>query len=189
MKGETMKPYFCARFILIVFIIFLINADKHIVASVHEVEGMETEKYYKDLLSFAKCLSIVKNAGNAEVSEPGKYDTSKFSKRDNDVFETPKYWFSYEGWQSQGQGEKKALVTGYMAFLSILIKEEFCLDEEEKRQYDLFCKLVTVNDLVNHVDGLFKNPLYRDEGVQSLIYVYMAYNFKNYIGDPLMLPA
>ena len=184
-----MKPYFCVKFILILALIFLINADKHIVVSVHAVEDMETDKHYKDLLSFAKCLSIVKNADSKEASEPGKYDMSEFSKGDNNVFETPKYWFSYEGWQIQGQGEKKALVTGYMAFLSILIKKEFCLDEEEKRQYDLFCKLVTVNDLVNHVDGLFKNPLYRDEGVQSLIYVYMAYNFKNYIGDPLMLPA
>jgi hypothetical protein len=99
---------------------------------------MRAEKYYKDLRSFAKYLNIVKNAGSKEVSEPGKYDLPESSKRKNNLFETSKYRFSYEGWQSQDQNEKKALVIGYIAFLHILIKEELCLKEEEERQYDLF---------------------------------------------------
>jgi hypothetical protein len=133
-----MKSAFCARLILIVSLIFLINTDKHYVVSVYADEDMRAEKYYKDLRSFAKYLNIVKNAGSKEVSEPGKYDLPESSKRKNNLFETSKYRFSYEGWQSQDQNEKKALVIGYIAFLHILIKEELCLKEEEERQYDLF---------------------------------------------------
>jgi len=150
---------------------------------------LEIEKNYLDLMEVAKHVSKVKNGDSSVAAGSSKYDVSEDPIKRNNISEGPKYRFSYDGWQCQTQNEKINLITGYVAFINILIKEDFCLDEEEKRQYDLFCKLVTVNDLVNHVDGLFKNPLYRDEGVQSLIYVYMAYNFKNYIGDPLMLPA
>jgi hypothetical protein len=39
----------------------------------------------------------VKNAVRKENSELGKYDLPESSERKNNVFETPKYWFSYEG--------------------------------------------------------------------------------------------
>ena len=150
---------------------------------------METEKNYKDLLMVARQVSMVKNADIKDGPRRSIYDVLEYPSKDNNVFEIPKYFFSHELWQMQDQNEKKALVTGYMAFLSILIKKEFCLNEEEKRRYDLFCKMVTINELVNHVDKLFEDPLYRNEGVQMLIYRYMTYNFQNYIGDPMMLPA
>lgn len=150
---------------------------------------LETEKNYKDLLMVARQVSIEKNDGVMDSPAHSKYDVPEYSESVNNVFETPQYWFSYDWWERQDQNEKKALVTGFVAFLHILIKEEFCLKEEEKMRYDLFCKSVTVDDLVNHVDNLFKNPLYREEGAQWLIYEYMTYNFQNYIGDPIMLPG
>jgi hypothetical protein len=182
-----MKPSFWARLILIVFLIFVINTDKHYVVSVYADEDMRAKKYYEDLRSFAKYLSIVKNAGSKEVSEPDKYNLPESRKMKNNVFETPKYWFSYEGWQSQDQNEKKALVIGYVVSLNEEIKKDWCYDAEERRRYDLFCKLVNANDLVDHVDGLYKNPLYRDDSAEYIIYEYMIYNFQNYIGDPITL--
>lgn len=203
LKGKAMKLNLFACSIVILFLIVRFEAvrydasagdsvDRTIIESAEDryrQKRIENEKNFKDLLEVAKILSMVKDAGSEAAPAPGKYDVPEYPHLQNSVFETPQYWFSYEWWQRQDQNEKKALVTGFIAFLHILIKRDFCLKEEEKRRYDLFCKSVTVNDLVNHVDSLFKNPLYRDEGAQWLIFQYMTYNFQNYIGDPIMLPG
>jgi hypothetical protein len=199
----AMKLHLFVSWITILFSIFQLDAVQYDASAVYAVDcnisahkdhhyrqkRMGNKKNFKDLLEVAKILSMVKDAGSEAVSAPSKYDVPEYPESDNNVFETPQYWFSYAGRQRQDQNEKKALVTGFIAFLHILVKKEFCLKEEEKRRYDLFCKSFTVNDLVNHVDSLFKNPLYRDEGAQWLIYEYMTYNFQNYIGDPIMLPG
>jgi hypothetical protein len=150
---------------------------------------LEIKKNYLDLLKVARHVIKVKNGDSSVAAGSSKYDVPEDPIKRNNISEGPKYRFSYDGWQCQTQNEKINLITGYVAFINILIKEDFCLDEEERRRYDLFCKLVTINDLVDHVDSLYKDPLYRDEGAQMLIYRYMTYNFQNYIGDPLMLPA
>ena len=192
-----MKLHLFASLILVIFLILPLNEIQYDVIAENTVYGniseyvehddqqkrMENEKNFRDL------LSMVKDVGKEAVSASSKYDVPEYPESDNNVFKTPQYWFSYEWWRRQDQNEKKALVTGYIAFLHILIKKEICLKEEEKSRYDHFCKLVTINDLVNHVDKLFENPLYRNEGAQILISRYMTYNFQNYIGDPLMMPA
>lgn len=198
-----MKLHFLTVLIAILFFIFELDeaepdaparytVDRNISAQAQHhylQKRIENEKNFKDLLEVAKILSMVKDAGDEAVSAPGIYDAPEYPESADNVFETPRYRFSYECWQRQDQNEKKTLVTGYIAFLHIVIKENFCLNEEEKMQYDLFCKLVTLDELVNHVDKLFEDPLYRDEGAQWLIYEYMTYNFQNYIGDPIMLPG
>lgn len=148
---------------------------------------VEAEKNFYDLLSVAKNLSKAKDMGNKDVPAPGKQDMFEYSERYGNLFDTPKYRFSYEWWQKQNQDAKKVLITGYVAFLHILIKEDWCSDEEERRRYDQFCKLVSVDDLVNHVDSMFKDPLNRNEGAQWLIYKYMTDNFQIFIGDPIAL--
>jgi hypothetical protein len=60
-----------------------------------------------------------------------------------------------------------------------------CLNEEERRWFDLYCRLVTVRELVDHVDRLYRDPLYRDDSAHILILRYVTYNFQNQIGDPL----
>jgi hypothetical protein len=148
---------------------------------------LEIEKNYLDLLEVAKHVSKVKNAETKKASVRTKYDLSEYLPMYNNVFASPQYWFWYDGWKRQNQNEKNALVTGYMASLNEEIKADWCDGDEEKRRYDLFCKRVSVSDLVNHVDRLYKNPLYRDDDAEWLIYEYMIYNFQNYIGDPITL--
>ncbi len=148
---------------------------------------VEAEKSLYDLLSVAKNLSKAKDMSNKEVPAHGDYAMFEYSERDGNVFETPKYYFSYERWQKQDQDEKEVLVTGYVAFLHIMIKEDWCYNEEERSRYDQFCKLVSVNDLVNHVDKLYKNPLHRDDNAAYMIYEYMIDNFQIYIGDPIAM--
>lgn len=146
---------------------------------------LKAEKNHRNLLEIAKIVSTVKNAGSEAAAVHIKDDIPEYAVKHNNIFETPKKRFLYDGWQSRTHDEKINLVTGYAAFLNILIKEDFCLNEEERRRFDLYCKLVSVNELVKHVDSLYENKLYRDEGAQILIYKYMIYNFQNYIGDPL----
>jgi hypothetical protein len=148
---------------------------------------VEAEKNFQDLLSVAKNLSKTKDMGNKEVPAQGDYAMFEYSERYGNVFDTPRYRFSCEWWQKQDQDEKRILVTGYVAFLHIRIRKDWCSDHEEIRRYDLFCKLVSVDDLVNHVDSMFKDPLNRYQGAQSLIYKYLIYNFQNYIDAPIML--
>jgi hypothetical protein len=145
---------------------------------------LEMEKNHRELLEIAKMVSEVKDEGSDRNSGYKSNDTAEDSRGPQKISDTPKH-FSFEGWQSLTRDEKLNLVTGYTAFLEILIKEDFCLNDEERRRFDLYCKLVTVNELVDHVDRLYQDPLYRDDGAQILIYNYMTYNFQNYIGDPL----
>lgn len=148
---------------------------------------MELDKSYRDLLEVARHVSNVKNAETKKESVLSKYYLPEYQYKCKTVFYSPHCWFWYEWWESQNQSEKKALVTGYMAYLNKEIKEDWCYTEEERRRYDLFCKLVTVNDLVNHVDRLYKNPLYQEDNAGYIIYEYMIDNFQIYIGDPITL--
>jgi hypothetical protein len=146
---------------------------------------LESDKNYHDLLEVARRVSNEKNLKKA--SGYSKYDLPEYLDKYNNVFETPYVWFWYGWWQKQDQNEKKALVSGYMVSLNDEIKRDWCYNEEERQQYDLFCKLVSVDDLVKYVDRLFKNPLYRDDDAAYMIYEYMIDNFQIYIGDPIAL--
>jgi hypothetical protein len=146
---------------------------------------LETEKNYRDLLEIAKIVSKVKDADSDKDSGPESNNRAAGVAAHQKISDTAKQHFSFEGWQRQTHDEKIILVSGYVAFLKILIKDDFCLDDEERRRFDLYCKLVTVKELVDHVDRLYEDPLYREDGAQILIYRYMTYNFQNYIGDPL----
>jgi hypothetical protein len=148
---------------------------------------LEVDKNYHDLLEVAEHLNYVKNLGTEKATSYSKYDLPEYLDRHNNVFETPYVWFWYGWWQKQNQNEKKALVSGYMFFLNEEIKRDWCYNEEERKRYDLFCKLVSVNDLVNYVDKLYKNPLYRKDHAGYMIYEYMIYNFQIYIGAPIAL--
>jgi len=148
---------------------------------------LERDKNYNDLLEVAKTLEKAEYEGSKTVYASRKDDVHRYPERHDNVFETPKYRFSYGRWQKQDQDEKEVLVTGYVAFLHIVIKEDWCYNEEERSRYDQFCKLVSVNDLVNHVDKLYRNPLYRDGDPAYMIYEYMIYNFQIFIGDPIVL--
>ena len=145
---------------------------------------LETEKNHRELLEIAKMVSEVKNAKSDGNSGRKNNDSAGNLCGLQKISETPKH-FSFEGWQGRAQNEKVNLVTGYVAFLEILIKEDFCLNDEERRRFDLYCKLVTVRELVGDVDRLYKDPLYRDDSVHILIFKYITYYFQNYIGDPL----
>lgn len=145
------------------------------------------DKNYHDLLEVAEHLDYVKNLETKKATAYSKYDLPEYPARHNNVFETPYVWFWYEWWECQNQNEKKALVSGYMVSLNDEIKRDWCCNEEERRRYDLFCKLISVDDLVNHVDGLFKNPLYREDNAVYMIYEYMIDNFQIFIGDPIAL--
>jgi hypothetical protein len=146
---------------------------------------LETDKNYHDMLEVARRVSDAKNQKKA--SGYSKYDLPEYLDRYNNVFETPYVWFWYDWWECQNQNEKKALVSGYMVSLNEEIKRDWCYKEEERRRYDLFCKLVSVDDLVNHVDRLYENPLYQDDHAGYMIYEYMIDNFQIYIGDPIRL--
>ena len=148
---------------------------------------LEIEMNHQELLEFAKMVCKVKDAEAKEEPVRSKYDLPEYPAKYNNVFETPYIWFWYGWWQKQDQNEKKALVTGYLALLNEEIKRDWCYNEEERRRYDLFCKRVSVNDLVNHVDKLSKNQLYRNDHAGYMIYEYMIYNFQIYIGAPIAL--
>jgi len=192
-----MKMILGARLILIIFFILPLNAVQDDVSALYRVtpspkayyvrNRLERENNHLELLEIAKIVGRVKNAGREEAVGHKNNGIPEYAERHHNLSELSKHHFSYAGWQGRTRGEKINLVIGYTAFIKILIKEEICLDEEERRRYDLFCKLVTVNDLVNHVDSLFQDPLYQDDGVQTLIYNYMIYNFLSYIEEPLML--
>ena len=148
---------------------------------------LETDKNYHDMLEVARHVSHVKNMETKKATAYSKYDLPEYLDKYNNVFETPYVWFRYDWWECQNQNEKKALVSGYMVSLNEEIKRDWCYNEEERRRYDLFCKLVSVSDLVNHVDKLYKNPLYRKDYAGYMIYEYMIYNFQIYIGAPIAL--
>ena len=148
---------------------------------------LETDKNYHDMLEVARHVSYVKNMETKKATAYSKYDLPEYLDRYNNVFETPYVWFWYDWWECQNQNEKKALVSGYMVSLNEEIKRDWCYKEEERRRYDLFCKLVSVDDLVNHVDRLYENPLYQDDHAGYMIYEYMIDNFQIYIGAPISL--
>jgi hypothetical protein len=146
---------------------------------------LETQKNYRDLLEIAKNVSQVKDAGGEKDSGQKSDNLAAGAIAHQKISDTARQHFRFEGWQRQTYDEKIILVSGYVAFLKILIKDDFCLDDEERRRFELYCKLVTVKELVDHVDRLYEDPLYRDDGAQILIHKYMTYNFQYYIGDPL----
>lgn len=146
---------------------------------------LETEKNYRELLEIAKIVSQVKDAGSDKDSGPDSENMAAGAIAHQKISNTPKQHFRFEGWHRKTHDEKIILVSGYVAFLKILIKDDFCISEEERRRFDLYCKLVTVRELVDHVDRLYEDPLYRDDGAQILIHKYMTYNFQYYIGDAL----
>ena len=148
---------------------------------------LEKDKNYHDLLKVASRVNDEKNQETRRAAGHSKYDLPEFRGRYNNVFVSPYVWFSYDWWKCQNENEKKALVSGYMVSLNEEIKRDWCYNEEEKQRYDLFCKLVSVDDLVKYVDRLFKNPLYRDDDAAYMIYEYMIDNFQIFIEDPIAL--
>jgi len=148
---------------------------------------METEKNFMDLLKVANTLGTPADSKDKAVTAPGKCDLFGESERYDNVFVSPYLWFYYKWWKRQGQNEKKALVSGYMVSLNDEIKRDWCYNEEERQRYDQFCKQVSVDDLVNHVDKLYENPLYRDDDASYMIYEYMIDNFQIFIGDPIAM--
>jgi len=148
---------------------------------------LERDKNYNDLLQVARRVSDGKNLETKREAAYSKNDLPEYVDNYSNVFVSPYLWFYSEWWKRQDQNEKKALVSGYMVSLNEEIKRDWCDNEEERQRYDQFCKLVSVDDLVNHVDELFKNPLYRRDDAAYMIYEYMIDNFQIFIGDPIAL--
>ena len=148
---------------------------------------LEKDKNYHDLLKVAIRVSDEKNQETRRSATNSKYDLPEDLDRYNNVFFTPYAWFWYKWWNRQDQNEKKALVTGYMNSLNEEIKRDWCYNEEERMRYDLFCKLVSVDDLVNHVDKLYEDTLHQEDNAAFMIYEYMRDNFQIFIGNPIAL--
>lgn len=63
------------------------------------------------------------------------------------------------------------------------------MNEKMKTTYDQFSARITVEEIVNHVETLYKMPQYQDEDAEWLIAEYMQYNFWHYMGLPIVYPG
>ena len=55
--------------------------------------------------------------------------------------------------------------------------------------YDHFSARITVEEIVNHVEDLYKMPQYQNEDAENLIVEYMEYGFWDYLGLTIASPG
>lgn len=145
-------------------------------ASAVDEGNWRSSRDHRQFIDYATCITIVKNADGNE--HPAYVVNQKRS-------ETPEYLFSYGGWRGLTPVQKKALVSGSMTFLHEVLKLEICHTEKEKRRYDRFRTMVSVAEIVKHVDSKFRKTEYQDEDGEWFIVDYLQYNFWNYMADPI----
>jgi hypothetical protein len=135
---------------------------------------------HKDFLKFALTLNEVNH---------GENEGNSVQRMREDKLEMPVYWFYAEGWQELTLDQKRTLVAGCAYFLNLYLRESICFNEKLKTTYDQFSARITVEEIVNHVENLYKMPQYRDEDVEWLIADYMQYGFWQYMGLPIVHPS
>jgi hypothetical protein len=205
MEGEAMKLQYFSKSILIIALIFLFYADEYYPGPVSANNGESAEYEYqtsdalethytlvvpdwshrtnsehKDFLKFALSLNEVKH---------GESKGNSVQRMREDKLEMPEYWYFQDGWQELSLDQKRTLVTGCVYFLNLYLRESICLNEKMKTTYDQFSARITVEEIVNHVENLYKMPQYQDEDAEWLIAEYMQYNFWDYMGLTIAYPG
>jgi hypothetical protein len=139
-----------------------------------------TNPEHKDFLKFALTLNEVKH---------GESEDNSVQRMREDKHEMPEYWFWHEGWQELSLDQKRTLLAGSMTFLNWYMKENKLFNERERAQYDQFSARVTVEEIVNHVESMYKRPQYQDKDAENIIIEYMLNNFCDYIGQTIFYPG
>ena len=69
------------------------------------------------------------------------------------------------------------------------MKDNKLFNYRERALYEQFSARITVEEIVHHVDSMYKRPEYQDEDAENLILVYMWYNFFVYMGLTITYPG
>ena len=133
----------------------------------------KTNPEHKDFLKFALTLNEINH---------GESEGNSVQRMREDKLEMPSYWFYLGGWQKLSLDQKRILLTGSMTFLNWYMKENKIFSERDRAQYDQFSARLTIEEIVNHVESMYKRPQYQNENAENIIMDYMFYNFCDYIG-------
>ena len=101
----------------------------------------------------------------------------------------PVHWFYSDGWRELTLDQKRTLVAGCVYFLNQYLREAICFNEKMKTTYDHFSARITVEEIVDYVDSLYKKPQHKDEDAENLILDYMQNGFWHYIGLTIIYPG
>ena len=127
-------------------------------------------------------IDFIKFAFTLNEVNHGEDSDNSVQRMREDKLEMPAYWFYAEGWHELTLDQKRTLVAGCVYFLNQYLREAICINEKMKTTYDHFSARITVEEIVNHVDSLYKIPQYHDEDAENLILDYMQYGFWHYMG-------
>jgi len=135
---------------------------------------------HKEFLEFARTINEVNH---------GESKDNLVQRMREDKLEMPSYWFYPEGWQELTLDQKRTLVAGCVYFLNLYLRESICFNDKLKTTYDQFSARITVEEIVNHVDNLYKMPQHQNEHAEWLIAEYMQYGFWHYVGLTIAYPS
>ena len=139
-----------------------------------------TNPEHKDFLEYALTLNEVKH---------GESEDNSVQRMREDKLEMPEYWFYHAGWQELTLDQKRTLVTGCVYFLNLYLREAMCFNEKLKATYDQFSARISVEEIVDYVENLYKMPQYQNEDAENLILDYMQYNYWHYMGLTIAYPG
>lgn len=135
---------------------------------------------HQDFIKYALSLNEVHH---------GESQGNAVQRMREDKLEMPEYWFYNEGWQELKLDQKRALLAGSMTFLNWYMKDNKLFNDRERALYDHFSDRITVEEIVHHVDSMYKRPEYQDEDAENLIFDFMLYNFFDYMGQTIAYPG
>ena len=135
---------------------------------------------HKNFIKFARSLNEVNH---------GESEGNSVQRMREDKLEMPVYWFYHAGWQELTLDQKRTLVTGCVYFLNLYLREAMCFNEKLKATYDQFSARITVEEIVDYVENVYKMPQYQNEDAENLISEYMEYGFWDYLGLTIASPG
>ena len=142
--------------------------------------SQKTDQEHKDFLKFARTLNEVNH---------GESEGNSVQRMREDKLDMPAYWFYADGWRELTLDQKRALLAGSMTFLNCYMKDNKLFNDREIALYDHFSARISVEEIVHHVDSMYKRPEYQDEHAENIILNFMFYSFFDYMGLTIAYPG